>query len=98
MKRQRRVFTPDGCGGTVDSWQDAGAFWAAVEPMSGGESFRSDQIQDTATHVVTFRGPNGTRARDRLLFDGRVFNVTVVSDIESRGSKMVANCIEGIAT
>lgn len=97
VTQQREQQTPDGGGGFELAWTNVATFWAAVEPMVGRESLEARQLEDTITHKIVCRGPRDIKAADRILFDGRAFNVRSVKDIQERGHRIEIEADEGVA-
>ncbi len=87
---ERRVRTPDGHGGFTEDWDavPARTIPASLRPLSGAESFRAMRIAPTATYrlYIRFRAdlsgnPFYTPA-DRVVFQGRYFDILSVFDVE----------------
>lgn len=79
----RRVETPDGAGGLVESWVERGVLWAEVRPRGlravdeAGRAERRQRWQVTLRAVAAERPDPGNRLR----VDGRVMRVlSVVED------------------
>jgi SPP1 family predicted phage head-tail adaptor len=70
--------TPDGGGGYTTKWEDVyqGLVWAAVEPLSGAERVRAMQVYGSVTHRITVRYRLGIKPAMRLMYGGRVLNIT----------------------
>lgn len=88
---QRRITTPDGYGGTTESWaaDPATKVAADLKPMSGTEAYLAMRIAPTATYrlYIRFRADaNGNpyyTPGDRVLHQGRYFNILSVFDVET---------------
>lgn len=62
---------------TSSEWEVFGTRWVAVESRSARESLTGDQLTQTATHLLTFRSDDVTRAlttQQRCKIGDRVFN------------------------
>jgi SPP1 family predicted phage head-tail adaptor len=75
--------TPDGSGGVTGSWTPFDSnVPAAVEPVSGSEQFRADQVQFRRTHRVTVRyNPSEVPTTAmRVNFGGRLLYIVAILD------------------
>lgn len=81
---QRATGTLDAFGGGVGTWADLAVLWASMTPISDGERFRSDErAADITTRFVVRRSSltDMIDARDRLIFEGRVFQIYGVKEV-----------------
>lgn len=97
VTQQREQQTSDGGGGYEVAWVDVATFWAAVEPTVGRESLEARQLEDAITHKIVLRGPRDIKAKDRIVHDGRAFNIRSVKDIQERGHRIEVEAEEGVA-
>lgn len=108
VTQQREEEVPDGGGGYVVDWVDypeglddngnkKAEFWASVEPTVGRESLEARQLEDAITHKIVCRGPRDIKAADRIVHDGRAFNIRSVKDIQERGHRIEIEAEEGVA-
>lgn len=97
VTQQREQRVSDGGGGYELTWTDIATFWASVEPTVGRESLEARQLEDTITHKIVCRGPRDIKAADRIVHDGRAFNVRSVKDIQERGHRIEIEAEEGVA-
>lgn len=52
---QEPTETQDSYGEPVATWSDLATVWAAIDPLSGRETFGGEQYQARLTHRVTMR-------------------------------------------
>ncbi len=71
----------DGAGGTSQSWSAVATLWAAIEPLSGSESFEADRVSGRITHRLVLRYRLGVVPGMRLRLDTRIFEIRAVLDI-----------------
>lgn len=95
---EQRSSTADGMGGNSAGWATFGTanIPAAVEPISGAEQFRSDQVQFRRTHTVTIdRNPSlvPTPAM-RVNFGGRLLYIVAVLVPAETGRWLELHCEE----
>lgn len=92
---------PDGDGGftyPLTPLSPATA-WAEIKPATSRDLERvtADTVLSTASHVITMDYHAGVTTKTRITFEGRVFNVTGVSDPEERHIDTIAVCVEVVA-
>jgi SPP1 family predicted phage head-tail adaptor len=87
---------PDGGGGFIDEWQTDATVWAQIKPVSGVESLVGMQLQDSVTHDIIMRYRQ-LKAKQRIKFGDRLFNIQSVIDIEERGRWLQIRAEEGVA-
>lgn len=80
---QRATETRQANGGTTQAFATTATVWAAIEPLSGRESWIGEQIRAIASHKITMRW-TAVSAGNRLLFGSRVFNIVVVVNVDER--------------
>lgn len=77
---QRATQTRDAAGDVVRAWADIATHVpASIEPISSRERLTADQVVGEATHRVWLRWErrlSAVRAKDRVLFGTRVFEVS----------------------
>ena len=97
---ERLQRTPDGQGGYETAWAQVGAFDAVVLPASGTEQLEAQRLESQVSHKILalYDDANGITAADRVLFDGRVFNVEAVTDIAEGEMWLKIMCREGVAS
>lgn len=86
--------TDDGCGGSIETWQEQASLWAAVRPLSGGEREAADQFAGRVTHEVWLRWREGVRPEMRLRFGARTFEIRAVIDVAERRRFLKCLCEE----
>lgn len=89
--------TPDGSGGVTGSWTAFDSdIPAAVEPVSGSEQFRGDQVQFRRTHRVTVRhNPSKVPTTDmRVNFGGRFLYVVAILNPDELNVWLELHCEE----
>jgi SPP1 family predicted phage head-tail adaptor len=95
---QRATVTLDGFGGESRTWATIGNLWASMTPISDGERFRSDEraADITTRFVVRWSSLTSTvDAKDRLIFDGRTFEIYGVKEIGYRDGVEITAAARG---
>lgn len=92
---------PDGDGGYTQSWVDLvpPALSVEIKPATAKDLERvaAGTVISTATSVITGPFHPQVTTKTRLLFNGRVFQVTGDQNIEERSGEMVLVCVEVVA-
>ncbi len=87
MKLQEQIRTLDEAGGFTFVWEDVAvtpAVFAAVQPLSGGESFAHHQTNFSSTHKITLRYRSDITPDMRLTEGDSVYNILSIIDIDGR--------------
>jgi SPP1 family predicted phage head-tail adaptor len=95
----QRPGTPaaDGDGGYTSTWTDLGLPWhVSILPATARdlERIAAGTVISTATHIITGRYRAEVTVATRLLFAGRLFQITGVSDPEERHIETICVCVE----
>lgn len=69
---------PDAAGQSQPTWTTATTRWGKVEPLTGRELFRAQQLAADVTHRITIRHHGTLTAAGRILFGSRVFNLLLI--------------------
>ncbi len=88
MTAQRPNEIDDGRGGKkpdqTTPWVDVVSVWAEIKPATGRELFLADMIKERVTHKLMIRYTTAINNTMRLLYQGRIFEVSSVVDMEER--------------
>ncbi len=95
---QSRVDVPDGVGGFTTAWTTSTSPWAKIETKSGREIMFAGKVKHRVTHAITIRARTGIVSSMRVVFDGRVFHIHGVRELEFKNRWMVLDCEEGSAS
>lgn len=94
-KRQRITVqvlseSQDSYGQKLQSWVDDGTYWAEIRTLSGREAVNAKQVKAETTHAVNLRyigslfPTGGLLPSSRLSFNGRIFNILYINNINER--------------
>jgi SPP1 family predicted phage head-tail adaptor len=86
--------TPDGLGGFLETWTEAGTLFARIDPVSADTVFGADQSLETVTHRVTLRYRDGVVSGMRFARLGRAFDILTVHDPDESGRYLVCKVKE----
>lgn len=81
-------------GGEQMAWVDEATVWAAVDPLRGKEFFAAQQVNSEVSHQVTIRYRTGVTPKKRLLWDGRVLEITAVLPSKERRRYLHLMCVD----
>jgi len=95
---QRLLKTPDGSGGWTRDWSSVGVAHAYMRASGGSERYGSDRLNSEVRYKATIRWRDNIAANDRILFDGKAFNIRTVIDLEFRKQWLELDLEDGVAT
>lgn len=96
MQFQSRAKTRDGFGQRSNTWTDTFKAWVRIEPLSGRELETAQAINNEVTHRVTMRYRTTVTTDMRGVYQGRIFNVLAVLDVETAHVALQLLCSEGL--
>ena len=82
----------DEIGQPIESWLTLGTVWAAVEPQAGREFVAAGALQSQLTTKIRVRHRPGINSGDRVIHDGRVYDIQSVVDYRSEKRELVLMC------
>lgn len=82
----------DELGQPLDEWTPLGACWAAVLPLQGREYIAAQAMQSEVTTRIVIRFRPGITPADRVVHEGRVYNITSVIDTRSQHDRLELMC------
>lgn len=89
---------PDGDGGFTEGWVNLvpPTWYCSIEPATARDLERvaAGTVIGTATHIITGRFHPQIELSTRLVYDGRVFQVTGVSNPEERKIRTIVTAVE----
>lgn len=83
-------------GAVTKAWVTVASVFASVSPLLGRELQRAMAERNELTYEVRTRYLTGITPRNRILYDGRVFNIRSVVDVDERHRELVITCTEGL--
>lgn len=79
-------YGPDGT--PAETWETVTSRWASVEDKSGRELYRAQQINADISSIIILREQySGLSETNRILLDGRTFNIASVLNASSRSPR-----------
>jgi SPP1 family predicted phage head-tail adaptor len=81
---QRATVTLNEFNEPIETWGDLTTVWAKRRDASATESYRAQEVGAEITARFTIRWSTTAASvtpRDRLNFDGRLYNITAVRDV-----------------
>jgi SPP1 family predicted phage head-tail adaptor len=94
---ERATKTPDGAGGSTQTWIPIATVWADVKPVSGNERYQSMRVEADVSHTILTRYRSDILPSDRAIFDGRQMQIKSVINIEERNRYLEIKAVEGEA-
>jgi SPP1 family predicted phage head-tail adaptor len=92
------IATPDPDGGYTEAWTPTtpATWYVSIRPASARDLERTTAgtVTATATHIVHGRYHPQVTTKTRMLFEGRIFHVNGVANLEERDREMQLFCEE----
>ena len=79
------TLSPDGYGGTTQSWTMAAALFARMEPLKARRAVNTGQTVRTVTHRMTVRQDVSIQSGMRFRKGDRLFDILTVYDPDETG-------------
>ena len=73
-----------GTGEDIITYAKYDDVWASVRPMQGGELESAQQISEVVTHKIRIWYNQNIVPTDRIIFDGRTFEIFNILDFQER--------------
>ena len=81
---QRFTVTQSAIGEAVKTWSTLATVPAAYKPSPGGEPVNGDKVEAELPVVFTIRYYSGLNPKDRLQYEGTVYNILAVTEVGRR--------------
>jgi SPP1 family predicted phage head-tail adaptor len=93
---QQQATGRDSFGGEVVNWTPYATVWAAVEPLAGQERYDpvGAQLLADVSHRIRIRYREGLTHKMRVSWDGRLFDIQAVVNLETRDREIHLLCKE----
>ena len=96
---QAKTLTTDAYGGPVETWTDIpgmSSIPASVESLSGRELANAQTVNAETTTKITMRYLSGVIPANRIMFEGKFYNLQSVIDPELRHRELIILASEGL--
>jgi SPP1 family predicted phage head-tail adaptor len=81
---QRATAAPNSFNEPVETWADLVTVWAQQRPDRGAERFAAQEIVGQAVMTFHIRYRTDIRTTDRILYQGRIWNILDVREVGRR--------------
>ena len=95
---QRPDKTPDGAGGSSQTWPTVASIRAYIKPISGGERLQALRLESDITTRIFVRYGLDVLPSDRIEYDGRLFVIKAILNLEEANKWLEIYTVEGQAT
>jgi SPP1 family predicted phage head-tail adaptor len=95
---ERATETTDAVGGVTREWGPLATVWAQVLPISDGERWRAEEVAAHVTHRFRIRWGAGVLPTDRIVYEGRIFDLSGVKEIGRREGQELTGAARAEAT
>ncbi len=93
---ESKTLVSDTAGGYETTWVLVSNLWASITRARGGEAFSSGQLSAKSTHIFRLRYNADIQPDMRFVFDGRVFNIRSLHNIEEKNRTLDVYVEEGV--
>lgn len=98
VKILRPYEAQDVVGAAAVAYERIGETWARVEPLSGSEKLRTEQLQAELSHRVNIRYRTDMLEDMEFEIEGRRLRIVHISDLEFRHVWLECLCKEIVGT
>jgi len=91
---QQNQPTINAFGEETEHWVDIATVWASVEPLKGREFFAAQKENSETTVRITIRYRSGISPDMRIKFDGKIYEINAIIDVEERHIELQLMCKE----
>lgn len=87
IRIERATTTKNGFNEDVQSWEELATVWAAKQEVPDGEKWRAGEVAASITTRFRVRWStviSTVDERDRIIFEGRLFDITRLKEIGRR--------------
>jgi SPP1 family predicted phage head-tail adaptor len=93
---QQKAIGVDAFGGATETWTDVVTVWAAVEPMQGRELANAQTVSAETTTKITMRYRPWVIPANRIVFEGKYYNLQSVVDPGMQHRELIIMASEGL--
>jgi SPP1 family predicted phage head-tail adaptor len=94
---ERQALTADTAGGYEQTWVLVAHLWVSISRVRGGEAYVGGQLVENSTHIFRLRYNADIQADMRFIYDGRIFNIRSLDNVDERGLTLNVYVEEGVA-
>lgn len=97
VELQSKTRTPNGAGGFDDTWSTYATVKAFMKPISGTERFHAERLDATTKNRLVMRYRSDVEAQHRVKFEGKLYNIRFVENVEFRNRWLRLDLDGGVA-
>lgn len=97
VKLQEYTILQNTYGEATKVWTTYATVWARIQPLKGNEALLAQQIKAELSHRLTIRYNSSVKAKHRVKFNERIFDVNSVRNLDERNVEqelMVKEAVE----
>ncbi len=95
LELQSLTETPDGCGGLITSWNHIDHVWGQIKPNRQVRQLQGQQVTELSTNIIIIRYREDVASGWRLVYDGRIFEILTLADLNERTEYLECHAREG---
>jgi SPP1 family predicted phage head-tail adaptor len=93
---QQKAIGVDAFGGPTETWTDVVSVWASVEPLQGRELANAQTVNAETTTRITMRYRPWVIPANRIIFEGKFYNIQSVVDPGMQHRELIILASEGL--
>lgn len=93
---EKKTLVSDIAGGYQTGWQAVVTLWASINRLRGNERFTGGQLASASTHVFRMRFHSDISPDKRFIYDGRIFNIRVLHNVDEKDRMLDVYVEEGV--
>ncbi|MEG2289921.1 MAG: phage head closure protein [Clostridium sp.] len=91
---QELIGVQDSFGQTAETWTDICKVWGNINPIAGREFFAAEKINSEITHKIRIRYRKDIKPSMRVVYKGRIFEITSLINEYERNTISLLMCKE----
>jgi SPP1 family predicted phage head-tail adaptor len=96
VELQSKTRMPNGSGGFTDSWSAYATVKGQMKPVSGSERFHAERLDATTKNRLILRYRSDIEEHHRVKFDGRLYQIRFIENVEYRNKWLVLDLDGGV--
>lgn len=86
--------TRDEYGGEIKEWVVVKSLWAYIQPVSGTEYFKAQQVDAQNITTITIRYRTDITVLNRVKYQDKTYEIIGISDVKTDHKMLTLNCKE----
>ena len=93
---QQRAPGADALNQPLNTWTPVCTCYADIQPQTGREMLAGEATVSSVSSIIEIRYRTGINAGMRAVYEGQVFNIEAVIDVDTRHRMLQLVCSQGL--